>query len=199
VITNVVSEVQEQLHQHLEKGQDGVKHRPVDVEEERRVQLFTTTGCGCRLADNAPCSSQFSPEHYTRVRGNAAELSWSELNMTIMSQVMALTQCDSQLLNYSKHRHSLKEREKTFTTFYHKGHQICKKTLLFLHGVEKFRLKAIKASYLAHGLVTRVHGHTGRISPYALVLQDIQNILNDRPVLGQSAEQLSHCPQYKSK
>jgi len=136
--------------------------------------------CGCgrgRLADNTPCSSQFLPEHYSRVRGNAAELSWGELNMTIMGQVMALTQCDSQLLNCSKHRHSLKEREKTFTTFYHQGHHICKKTSLFLHGNGEFRLKAIKASYLAHGLVPRVRGYTGRISPNALVMQDIRNIL----------------------
>jgi len=238
------------------------------VEVERRVQLFTTTGCGCRLANNTPCSSQFSSEHHARVRGNAAELSWNELNMTIMGQVMVLTQCDSQL-NCSKHRHSLKERE-TFTTFNHQGYR--KKTL-FLHGIGEFRLKAIKASYLAHGLVPQVHGHTGRISPNALVLQDIWKILsfvmqyaeanaiyylivclginettsrffppppprrlsgrctmtpaapslirrlltppssgmeaipptchrglsNDRPVLGLSAEQHSHCPQCKSK
>ena len=38
-------------------------------------------------------------------------------------------------------------------------------------------MKAIKAQYLAEGLVPRIHGHSGRIAPNALVLEHVQSIV----------------------
>ena len=51
-----------------------VAYRAVDLEEEKKVQEFLTTGCGCRLLKSAPCSLQFTPEHYIAMR-SPAELS----------------------------------------------------------------------------------------------------------------------------
>ena len=45
----------------------------------------------------------------------------------------------------------------------HHGHEICKKTFTFLHGIGKDRLRNIRDSYLTNGLETRVHGNTKRL------------------------------------
>ena len=61
--------------------------------------------------------------------------------------------------------------------FYHNGVRVCKNTFLFLHDIGNFRLKAIRAHYLSEGLVPRIHGHTGRTAPNALVLGDIKGLI----------------------
>jgi len=90
---------------------------------------------------------------------------------------MALTCRDNDILNSSKYRHLPKGREKCTTLFHHQGHRVCRKTFLFLHGIGEFRFKAVKGNYLAEGMVPRVHKHTGRVSHNALVLGDIQTIM----------------------
>ena len=97
--------------------------------------------------------------------------------MVLMGQVMALTCCNPQPLRSSVHRHTPKEREKSTTVFHHHGHRVCRATFCFLHGVGHHRLKAVKASYLSQGLVPRVHGHTGRIAPNAMVLEDVRRVI----------------------
>ncbi len=120
---------------------------------------------------------QYTQEHYAIMRGDAAELTWNELNMAIMGQVMALTCCDPQPLNSSMYRHASKGRVKNTVQFRHQGHRSCRKTFLFLHGIGDFRMRAIKTSYLSQVLVPRVHGHTGRIAPRSLILEDVRNMV----------------------
>ena len=60
------------------------------------------------------------------------------------------------------------------SAFYHNGLCVCKRTFLFLHD---FRVKAIRAQYVAVGLVPRVHGHTGHVAPNALVLDEVKGII----------------------
>jgi len=62
----------------------------LDKDEERKVLEFVVNGCGC----TQKCSALFSIEHYQAARANATEMSWNELNMAVMGQVMALTCCD---------------------------------------------------------------------------------------------------------
>ena len=50
-------------------------------------------------------------------------------------------------------------------------------TFLFLYGIGEFRLKAIKSSFLAQGVVQRIHGHTGRVFPNAMVKQDVKDVV----------------------
>ena len=54
---------------------------------------------------------------------------------------------------------------------------MCRKTFLFVHGIGEFRLKAIKSSFLAQGVVQRVHRHTGRVVPNAMVRQDVEEVV----------------------
>ncbi len=165
----------------LESRQSGVvalQFHNIDQEETKKVEEFCATGCGCRLVKGRPCSFQFSEEHYATTRANAAELSWNELNMAVMGQVMALTFCDPVTLNSTVHRHASTERQKTTTVFHHQGHRVCRTTFLFLHGIGEYRLKAIKARYLSDGLVPRVHGHTGRTPWNALVREDVEHIIS---------------------
>ena len=54
------------------------------------------------------------------------------------------------------------------------GFGYAKKTLLFLHDIGDFRLRAIRAYYLTEGLA---HGHSGHTAPNALVLQDVNGII----------------------
>ena len=148
-----------------------MESRDLDEAEERKVQEFCERGCGCSLAKGRPCSSQFNQEHYCVARANAAELSWGELNMVVMGQVMALTCCDSATMNSAV-------RQKSCTLFHHEGHRICRNTFLFLHGIGKHRLNAIKQGYLLNGLVPRSHGHMGRVAPNALVEKDVRQMVS---------------------
>lgn len=150
-----------------------VEPRSIDLEEERKIDSFC---CGCTRVKGGPCSLQFSKEHYKTTRASAAELSWNELNMAVMGQVMALT--DSDPMTSSTSRHTPAERQKTITRFHHHGHRICRTTFLFLHNMGESRLKALKARYLSEGLVPRVHGHTGRIPPNSLVRKDVEGIIS---------------------
>ena len=103
-----------------EGGVGGIEYSDADREEER-VRKFCTERCGCALVNSSPCSTQFTIEHFREMRGNAAELSWSEQNMSVMSQIMAFTFCDATPLNSSKHRHKQKTREHNSTSFHHHG------------------------------------------------------------------------------
>ena len=160
-----------------EGGVGGIEYSDADREEEERVRKFCTEGCGCALVNSSPCSTQFTIEHFREMRGNAAELSWSEQNMGVMSQIMAFTFCDSTPLNSSKHRHKQKTRERNSTSFHHHGLRVCRKTFLFLHKIGKARLQDLRSSYLSNGLVPRLHGHTGRVAPNALNMEALQRII----------------------
>ena len=87
VIEDITATVEEQLRQHLGQQPTMFEMREVDIKEERRVQEFLVTGCGCQHANGRQCSSQFSAQQFKTMRENCAELSWDELNMCIMSQV----------------------------------------------------------------------------------------------------------------
>ena len=97
--------------------------------------------------------------------------------MAVMGQIMALTSCDPVPLNATKHHHRLKMRERNSTAFYHRGYRVCRKTFMFLHKIGKSRLQDLRDNYLTHGLVPRLHGHTGRVAPNALVLDEVQAII----------------------
>ena len=151
-----------------------IEARDIDMEEEDKVTHFCSNGCSCSMK----CSFQFSAEHIRLLRANVAQLDRSQVDMMVMGQVMAFTNCSKTPLHSSKHRHRYKEREKTSTVFYHQGLRVCRKTFLFLHNIGNSRFKAIKAHYLSQGLVPRIHKHTGRIAPNALVMDDVKGIIS---------------------
>ena len=111
MIDDVAQLAQLQIEQNLGWARHDVpvNYRAVDLEEDKKVQEFISTGCGCTLLKKGPCSFRFTPEHYRAMRSHAAELSWGELNNIIMGEVMALTCSGSNTLNSAKYHHSPKE------------------------------------------------------------------------------------------
>ena len=97
------------------------------------------------------------------------ELTHDELDLVVIGQVMA--GCFSGEI--SSHRRQ--ERGKSYTTFHHSGMSICQKTFLFLHTIGCGRFKAIKASYMASGVIARVHGNKGKQKKLGLSLKQIQD------------------------
>ena len=73
--------------------------------------------------------------------------------------------------------HRRQERGKSYMIFHHNGARVCQKTFLFLHTMGYWCFKAIKASYMASGLVARVHGNTGKRKQLGLSLMQIQDVV----------------------
>ena len=147
--------------------------RDIDFRDVEKVEEFCRRGCGCSLN----CVAAFTQKHYLATRANAQQLERKELDMAVMGQVMAFTFCSQVPHNTLKYRHQVKQRERNASAFYHNSLRVCKRTFLFLHDIGDFRLKAIRAQYVAEGLVPRVHGHTGRVAPNALVLEEVKGII----------------------
>jgi len=100
-----------------------------------------------------------------------AELTIDELDLVVIAQVMAGCFAGET----SSHRRQ--ERGKSYTIFHHNGARVCQKTFLFLHTMGYWRFKAIKASYMASGLVARVHGNTDKRKQLGLSLMQIQDVV----------------------
>ena len=133
-----------------------VDQRAVDEAEERLIQQLVQDSCKCDLGPNqSPCCTTITAEHFRSVRCQMLELTHDELDFGIVGQVMA--GCFSGEISL----HRRQEKGKSYTRFNHNGMRICQKTLLFLHTMGYGPFKAIKASYMANGVVARVHGNTG--------------------------------------
>ena len=129
--------------------------RELDVTEERLIQEFVRDGCKCDLGPNrSPCSTSITVDHFRSLRCQMADPTHEELDLVVMGQVMA--GC------FSAETFRKQERSRSFTIFYHNGTRICQKTFLFLHTMGYGRFKAIKASFMANGVVARVHGNKGK-------------------------------------
>ena len=76
--------------------------RAEDMADEAVCQKFLQEGCGC--SEN--CYKKFSPSHLIQQRYELAELSRDELDLVVMSQLMAL----------SKHHYRLKKQKNTKST-----------------------------------------------------------------------------------
>ena len=105
-----------------------LEEQALDEEEERATTEFVRNGFGCRMGNKGPCSALFSRENYRAMRADAAALSWNELNMVLIGQVMALTAMASR---------------NQVTVFQHHRHRVCRKTFLFLHGIGKRKFELI--------------------------------------------------------
>ena len=132
-----------------------IDRRELDVMEEQLIQEFAREGCKCDLGpDRSPCSTSISVDHFRSVRCQMADLTHDELDLVVMGQVMA--GC------FSATTFRKQERSRSFTVFHHHGTRICQKTFLFLHTMSYTRFKAIKASFIANGVVARVKGKSHR-------------------------------------
>ena len=146
---------------------------PTESPDVHNCQEFVEKTCRCHLANGRPCSSLFSVEHYIQLRAQSSFLNRDELDLTVIGAIMSTVMHDDYVRDG---RHNPKRRKQTRTSYMHHGHEICKKTFTFLHGIGKDRLRNVRDSYLTNGLETRLHGNTKRLPHNHLAHAVITNV-----------------------
>ena len=114
------------------------------VAQSPDVQLceqFVQQTCGCDLAKGGPCSDLFSLEHYIILRGHCSFLTHDELDLTLLGTIMSTVNMGD---NIHDGHHRPAKRKRVTMTYMHQGHEVCKRTFLFLYGIGKKRLMAVK-------------------------------------------------------
>jgi len=145
--------------------------RDEDLAEEQSIEQFFSGSCECKLGPgNTPCSRSISMEHYMNIRAQMRELTHDQLDLVVMSQLMMNTESGT-----STHRN--KERQRTYSVFYHSGQRICLMTFLFIHTIGRCRFKSLKSHFQARGLEPRIHGNKGKHRPTGLSLEEIKGVV----------------------
>jgi len=147
-----------------------------ELEQSSEISVcekFAHDTCGCRLANNKPCSTLFGSEYYIQMRAQASLLTREQLDMALLGSVMS-TLMDGDV---ASGRHKPAKRQRTTIHFMHRGYHLCRATFTFLYGISKHRLKGIKDSCLKDGLVPRTHGNTKKTPHNALSYDMIINIM----------------------
>ena len=125
--------------------------------EINKCTSFSLKTCGCKMADEKPCSSLFSADYYIETRSQASLLTRQQLDLVLLGSVMTTTSVEKDV---SHGRHKPTKRMRLSTQFMHRGHQLCKVTFNFLYGVVKHRVPAIRKSFVSDGLELQTHGNT---------------------------------------
>ena len=133
---------------------------------------FTEDTCGCTKADGKPCSTLFSLEHYIELRAQASFLTHDELDLVLMGSIMSTIMTN----DVAWCRHKPTKRSRIRQHYMHNGHTVCKTTFMFLHGVGKKRLIAVKDQYKNNGLETRIHKNSKRLPHNYRSLDVIKNV-----------------------
>ena len=109
--------------------------------------------------NNTHCSSQFNKDYISSVRDCCSELSHQELDMLLISQIVACTGTN------------------TISCFGHQDKPICKNMFFFFQCISQKRLANIKQSMRRNELVSRTHGNTKRTPHNALPFEAVQNVV----------------------
>ena len=87
----------------------------------------------------------------------------AKLNNLLLGQKMAFTSTDEKTKCVSYH--TIKQREKVNSQYFHAGHKVCWKTFTYLHGIGKqYTLLQHTIHYLCNGLVPHQHKGAGKSS-----------------------------------
>ena len=152
--------------------------RPCDVSEDGKVKDFMDRGCDdkCKKWKGGQCSKQFSMEHVKESRMYFADLTHDELDLVVMGQLIAASDCSAAVSTES--RHAPTERKRTYTNnYYHQGKAICPRMFRFIHGIGEKRFKNIKKALKKDGLRPRIHGNKKRTPKHTLSLESVQYIV----------------------
>ena len=74
------------LHQQLTYP-TASHHEPWEVEQEAEINKcsnFTAKTCGCKMADEKPCSSLFGLEYYIDIRSQASLMTRQQLDLAVL-------------------------------------------------------------------------------------------------------------------
>lgn len=148
-----------------------IPHQPTEVQ---LCKNFIEATCGCKKAKGKPCSSLFPLDHYVDLRAQSSFLSHDELDLALLGCIMCTVITDDYVRDG---RHKPVKRRRTSISFIHHSHDICKTTFCFLYGVGRRRIMALKESYLANGLETRIHGNKKQLPHNQMTHRAITNVV----------------------
>ena len=151
-----------------------LEQRLIDMNDDRLMEEFIGSGCGCWKWKGKPCSQQFTAKYIRDTCLSLRDLERSQLDL-IMGQLMAFANTSDSVVVESGHRQT--ERKKSYTTHYHQGKEICQVMFRFLHGVGTMRMKNITRRLREDGVVPRVHGNTRRMPKHTLSLESVEYVL----------------------
>ena len=140
-----------------------------DRKEEQAVEDFIRQGCTCHLGpQGSPCSQQLTRETIESTRQDCLDLTKSELDLVILSQIHSLQSTTQQ------HQSEHSVRSKPRSSYYIHGVQVCLSTYLYLHCVSRKRYQNLVQHYQQHGLCPRIHGNTKRLPVNSLPKDDTE-------------------------
>ena len=138
------------------------------------MSQFTSKGCGCTLCNGKPCSSQFTTEYITTYRNACLDLTHNKLGLFLMGQLAAFGNSGQVVI---ESRHHEKEREKAYTTIYHRGRRVCMTMFRVLHAVGKKRIFNLNRSLKHDGVRPRVHGNASKLPKHTLTFQSVETVV----------------------
>ena len=111
---------------HAETSRDcdtTIEWRGSDITENQKVESFLKEGCGClHDVEEENCSNRFSVEKVLTHRQVCLEMSSSELDMVVLSQLEACTRQDEN--SRSSQQTTKRKRTRTYFTFEGKLHYL---------------------------------------------------------------------------
>ena len=114
---------------------------------DEHIHMFLSASCQCSLGPNEqPCSSLFTEATVFELRSQCLELTSDQLDMLILGRLDGHTKERVRMKRFRSH-------------YFVRGHQVCRKTFLFLHCISKKRLLNLKSHLRSNGLAPRVHGN----------------------------------------
>ena len=136
--------------------------------EYQKALLFLKEGCDCG------CYHKVPQEKFAKIRADFQVLSKTEQDAFLMAQLISMVGGEET----TSSRFPKKERT-NHRIFYRWNHNtlICQETYLNMLGISRKYLENIKEHLLSKGLLTRVHGNTGRMPQWKtkmVVDQDVK-------------------------
>ena len=156
------------------RSQDALDDMTVSPDVEVCRQFCSNT-CGCNRANGNPCSTLFTLEHYIEMRAQCSLLTHDELDLVLMGFLSSAI-LDSDEVKDGRHQKPAKRKRLTIS-YTHHGVDVCKKTFLFLYGIGKDRLQAVKDHYKVEGLQTRQHKNSRRTPHHSMPFAAKRNVL----------------------
>lgn len=112
------------------------------------------------------------------MRNQCAKLSREQKYLEIKSQLMALTNSETETRHVTMHRHKhTTPREREFTTYLHQGLPVHRQVFLFLHNVGPRAFKNTRKSCRHDRIAPRVHGNKRRLPPNALSFEETRGVV----------------------
>ena len=114
-----------------------------------------------------PCSGQFSAETVLYNLYNCLELSSSELDLVVLSNIHVFTKTE---------KISDKRNRSPWCSFTYQTIPICKEMFLHLYGIGYSRFRRLREHYQEHRIYPRTHGNTKRVPKNATSKKSLEAV-----------------------